>query len=58
MVSLPRTLRNIRRAGIKQWWRYTYYIGDAKFGEHVGTDQCVTVFLFSIMTSVLVEFWL
>ncbi|KAF9516144.1 hypothetical protein BS47DRAFT_1292928 [Hydnum rufescens UP504] len=39
MVSLLRTLRNIRRAGIKQWWRYTYYIGDAKFGEHVGTDQ-------------------
>lgn len=39
MVSLARTLRNIRRAGLKQWFRYTYYIGDAKFGELAGTDQ-------------------
>lgn len=39
MVSLARTIRNIQRAGLKQWWRYTYYIGDAKFGEEVGRDQ-------------------
>lgn len=39
MVSLSRTLTNIRRAGLKQWFRYTWYIGDAKYGEQVGTDQ-------------------
>ncbi|KAF8330827.1 NDUFA12-domain-containing protein [Cantharellus anzutake] len=39
MVSLIRTLRNIRRAGLAQWWRFTYYNGDAKFGQRVGTDQ-------------------
>jgi len=38
-MSLARTIRNIRRAGLKQWWRYTFYIGDAKFGEEVGRDQ-------------------
>jgi len=39
MVSIIRTLRNIQRAGLRQWWRYTYYIGDAKYGQHVGKDQ-------------------
>ncbi|KAH8830607.1 NDUFA12-domain-containing protein [Flagelloscypha sp. PMI_526] len=39
MVSLARTLRNAYRSGFKQWWRFTYYIGDAKFGKLVGVDQ-------------------
>ena len=38
-MSLARTIRNIGRTGFRQWWRYTYYIGDAKFGEEVGHDQ-------------------
>jgi hypothetical protein len=41
MVSLARTVRSIRRVGLKQWWRDMQYIGDAKSGRLVGTDQCV-----------------
>ncbi|KAF7433391.1 hypothetical protein PC9H_005341 [Pleurotus ostreatus] len=39
MVSLVRTLRNMRRAGLKEWWRQMQYIGDAKYGRFVGKDQ-------------------
>ncbi|KAK7470991.1 hypothetical protein VKT23_002404 [Stygiomarasmius scandens] len=39
MVSLHRTLRNIRRVGLKEWWRQLQYIGDAKAGRFVGKDQ-------------------
>ncbi|KAG8221377.1 NDUFA12-domain-containing protein [Butyriboletus roseoflavus] len=39
MVSLARYIRNIRRTGIKQWWHQMQYIGDAKAGTIVGTDQ-------------------
>lgn len=39
MPSLARTIRNLQRAGLRQWLRSIYYIGDAKFGEQVGTDQ-------------------
>ncbi|KII95912.1 hypothetical protein PLICRDRAFT_97459 [Plicaturopsis crispa FD-325 SS-3] len=39
MVSLMRTLRNIRRTGVKEWWHQMQYIGDAKSGRHVGTDR-------------------
>ncbi|KAH7931256.1 NDUFA12-domain-containing protein [Leucogyrophana mollusca] len=39
MVSLIRYVRNIRRTGIRQWWHQMQYIGDAKAGNHVGTDQ-------------------
>lgn len=42
MVSLARTIRSIRRVGIKEWWHQMQYIGDAKSGRLVGTDQCVT----------------
>ena len=41
MVSLARTIRNIRRVGLRDWWRQMQYIGDAKAGALVGTDQCV-----------------
>ncbi len=43
MVSLARTIRSIRRVGIKEWWHQMQYIGDAKSGRLVGTDQCVTL---------------
>jgi len=39
MVSLIRTLRSIRRVGWKEWFRQMQYIGDAKSGRYVGTDQ-------------------
>jgi len=39
MVSLARTIRNIRRVGVKEWWRQMQYIGDAKAGTLVGKDQ-------------------
>ncbi|KAH6915210.1 NADH ubiquinone oxidoreductase subunit NDUFA12-domain-containing protein [Coprinopsis sp. MPI-PUGE-AT-0042] len=39
MPSLWRTVNNMRRAGVKEWWRQLQYIGDAKFGRQVGTDQ-------------------
>ncbi|WWD19020.1 hypothetical protein CI109_103477 [Kwoniella shandongensis] len=38
-MSLARTIKNIRQAGFKEWFRSMTYIGDAKFGRHVGTDQ-------------------
>ncbi|KAF8528685.1 NDUFA12-domain-containing protein [Gautieria morchelliformis] len=39
MVSLLRTLRSIRRVGLKEWFRQMQYIGDAKSGRFVGHDQ-------------------
>ncbi|KAJ3805588.1 NDUFA12-domain-containing protein [Lentinula lateritia] len=39
MASLHRTIRNMRRVGLREWWRQMQYIGDAKSGVHVGTDQ-------------------
>lgn len=41
MVSFIRYVRNIRRTGIRQWWHQMQYIGDAKAGTLVGTDQYV-----------------
>jgi hypothetical protein len=41
MVSLARTVRNIRRVGLRAWWRQMQYIGDAKSGRYVGSDQYV-----------------
>ncbi|KAG7096672.1 hypothetical protein E1B28_004086 [Marasmius oreades] len=38
MVSLHRTIRNLRRVGLREWWRQMQYIGDAKSGRLVGTD--------------------
>ncbi|EIN10482.1 NDUFA12-domain-containing protein [Punctularia strigosozonata HHB-11173 SS5] len=39
MVSLWRTVNNIRRGGWSYWWRNLQYIGDAKYGALKGTDQ-------------------
>ncbi|KAF5369805.1 hypothetical protein D9758_001359 [Tetrapyrgos nigripes] len=39
MVSLHRTLRNLQRVGLREWWRQMQYIGDAKSGRFVGKDQ-------------------
>jgi len=39
MVSLYRTLRSIRRVGLREWIRQMKYIGDAKSGTLVGADQ-------------------
>ncbi|ORX38572.1 NADH ubiquinone oxidoreductase subunit NDUFA12-domain-containing protein [Kockovaella imperatae] len=39
MVSLIRTLRNFRRAGVREWWKQMWSIGDAKYGRLVGSDQ-------------------
>ncbi|KAJ3491423.1 hypothetical protein NLI96_g709 [Meripilus lineatus] len=39
MVSLARTIRSFRRVGFREWWRQLQYIGDAKSGRLVGTDQ-------------------
>ncbi|KAF8665738.1 hypothetical protein AX16_000186 [Volvariella volvacea WC 439] len=39
MVSLIRTLRSFRRVGFREWWRQMQYIGDAKSGKYIGTDQ-------------------
>ncbi|KAF8803759.1 NDUFA12-domain-containing protein [Phlegmacium glaucopus] len=39
MPSLLRTLRSMRRVGLKEWWRQLQYIGDAKSGTFVGADQ-------------------
>ncbi|KXN86295.1 NADH dehydrogenase [ubiquinone] 1 alpha subcomplex subunit 12 [Leucoagaricus sp. SymC.cos] len=39
MVSLARTVRSIRRVGLREWWRQMQYIGDAKSGRYVGRDQ-------------------
>jgi NADH dehydrogenase (ubiquinone) 1 alpha subcomplex subunit 12 len=40
-MSFVRYVRNIRRIGIRQWWHQLQYIGDAKAGTLVGTDQYV-----------------
>ena len=47
MVSLARTIRSIRRVGIKEWWHQMQYIGDAKSGTFKGKDQCVAWLLLS-----------
>ncbi|PPR02476.1 hypothetical protein CVT24_002025 [Panaeolus cyanescens] len=39
MVSLLRTIRSVRRVGLREWWRQMQYIGDAKSGTYVGKDQ-------------------
>ncbi|KAH9947248.1 NDUFA12-domain-containing protein [Amylocystis lapponica] len=39
MVSLHRTIRSLRRVGIKEWWHQLQYIGDAKSGKFMGKDQ-------------------
>ena len=39
MVSLARTIRSIRRVGLKEWWHQMQYIGDAKSGAFKGKDQ-------------------
>ncbi|KAG6918226.1 hypothetical protein DXG01_015819 [Tephrocybe rancida] len=39
MVSLLRTVRNMRRVGLREWWRQMQYIGDAKSGTYMGKDQ-------------------
>ncbi|KAG6813464.1 hypothetical protein H0H92_010798 [Tricholoma furcatifolium] len=39
MVSLLRTIRSMRRVGLREWWRQMQYIGDAKSGTYVGKDQ-------------------
>ncbi|KAJ1311446.1 hypothetical protein OPQ81_009935 [Rhizoctonia solani] len=39
MVSLLRTLRSIRRVGLKEYIRQMWYIGDAKSGRFVGVDK-------------------
>ncbi|KAF5322211.1 hypothetical protein D9619_001085 [Psilocybe cf. subviscida] len=39
MVSLARTIRNIRREGLSAWWRQMQYICDAKSGTFIGKDQ-------------------
>ncbi|KAL0063102.1 hypothetical protein AAF712_010010 [Marasmius tenuissimus] len=41
MVSLHRTVRNLRRVGLREWWRQLNYIGDAKSGRLVGTDHLI-----------------
>ncbi|KAH7318134.1 NADH ubiquinone oxidoreductase subunit NDUFA12-domain-containing protein [Stachybotrys elegans] len=39
MSTIPRTLRNIRKAGLKESWWNMWYQGDTKFGRLVGTDR-------------------
>ncbi|ELU41665.1 NAD dehydrogenase [Rhizoctonia solani AG-1 IA] len=39
MVSLLRTLRSIRRVGMKEYIRQMWYIGDAKSGRFVGGNR-------------------
>lgn len=39
MVSLLRTLRSMRRVGLREWYRQMWYIGDAKSGTFMGRDQ-------------------
>ncbi|GFZ49467.1 hypothetical protein JCM24511_07587 [Saitozyma sp. JCM 24511] len=38
-MSLARTVRHMRAVGFKEWFRQMTYIGDAKLGRHVGTDE-------------------
>ncbi|PHH93345.1 hypothetical protein CDD83_5899 [Cordyceps sp. RAO-2017] len=39
MSTLPRTLRNLRKVGIKDYFRQLLYIGDTKSGRLVGQDR-------------------
>ncbi|KAG5949104.1 hypothetical protein E4U53_006024 [Claviceps sorghi] len=39
MSTLPRTIRNLRKVGIKDYFRQLLYIGDTKHGRLVGTDR-------------------
>ncbi|GLB33419.1 putative accessory subunit of the mitochondrial membrane respiratory chain NADH dehydrogenase (Complex I) [Lyophyllum shimeji] len=34
-----RTVRSIRRVGLREWWHQMQYIGDAKSGTYMGRDQ-------------------
>jgi hypothetical protein len=38
-MSVARTIRSIWRVGPREYWRQLQYIGDAKSGEHIGTDR-------------------
>lgn len=40
-MSLARTIKHIRQAGLKKFWRDLQYIGDAKAGTLVGVDAYV-----------------
>ncbi|KAG5984158.1 hypothetical protein E4U55_005871 [Claviceps digitariae] len=39
MSTLPRTIKNLRKVGIKDYFRQMLYIGDTKHGRLVGTDR-------------------
>ncbi|KAK7420210.1 hypothetical protein QQX98_002863 [Neonectria punicea] len=39
MSTITRTLSNLRKVGIKDYFRQMLYIGDTKYGRHVGTDR-------------------
>ncbi|KAI7777253.1 hypothetical protein LA080_003842 [Diaporthe eres] len=39
MSTITRTLGNIRRIGLKEYWHQLQYIGDTKAGTLVGTDK-------------------
>ncbi|PHH76633.1 hypothetical protein CDD82_3906 [Ophiocordyceps australis] len=39
MSTIGRTLRNLRKVGIKDYFRQMLYIGDTKYGTLIGTDR-------------------
>ncbi|KAF4991711.1 hypothetical protein FDECE_13942 [Fusarium decemcellulare] len=39
MSTLPRTLHNLRKVGIRDFFRQMLYIGDTKYGRLIGTDR-------------------
>ncbi|KAH8890054.1 NDUFA12-domain-containing protein [Thozetella sp. PMI_491] len=39
MSTISRTLRNLRKIGLKEYWHQINYIGDTKAGVLVGTDK-------------------
>ncbi|KOS17184.1 NADH dehydrogenase 1 alpha subcomplex subunit 12 [Escovopsis weberi] len=39
MSSITRTLSNLRKVGIKDYFRQMLYIGDTKWGTLIGTDR-------------------
>ncbi|KAK4082802.1 uncharacterized protein Triagg1_1692 [Trichoderma aggressivum f. europaeum] len=39
MSTLPRTLGNLRKIGIKEYFRQMLYIGDTKHGTLIGQDR-------------------
>ena len=45
MVGIIRYVQNIRRSGIRQWWRNMQYTGDPKYGALKGTGHSATSFL-------------